>query len=259
MRDTVEILRAAIAHHQAANHAEAETLYRTVLIADPGHPRALYLCGLLLLDTGRPHDAASMLEQAAASRPGHAGSLINLMRALLADRRPDEALAAGSSCALRSAEVVFLRGTALNALGRPGAAVALLEEAVALDPANAAAFLTLATPVPILIDWQMPRRYCRRAIQLAPGMAEAHASLGFVLTSCGRLDEAIAVCETAHCTAPDSPRPIGTRPWLRCSPGISNSAFRNMSGESVMIGSAATSSICQDRSGTAATPRAERS
>jgi cytochrome c-type biogenesis protein CcmH/NrfG len=59
MRDTVEILRAAIAHHQAANHAEAETLYRTVLIADPGHPRALYLCGLLLLDTGRPHDAAS--------------------------------------------------------------------------------------------------------------------------------------------------------------------------------------------------------
>jgi len=203
MRDTVEILRAAIAHHQAANHAEAETLYRTVLIADPGHPRALYLCGLLLLDTGRPHDAASMLEQAAASRPGHAGSLINLMRALLADRRPDEALAAGSSCALRSAEVVFLRGTALNALGRPGAAVALLEEAVALDPANAAAFLNLGNACADLDRLADAETYCRRAIQLAPGMAEAHASLGFVLTSCGRLDEAIAVCETAIALRPD--------------------------------------------------------
>jgi protein O-GlcNAc transferase len=57
MQDTVEILRAAIAHHQSAKHAEAEALCRTVVGVEPGHPRALYLYGLLLLDTGRPHAA----------------------------------------------------------------------------------------------------------------------------------------------------------------------------------------------------------
>jgi hypothetical protein len=98
MQSIVDVLRAAIAHHQASNHAEAEALYRTVLDMAAGHPPALYLYGLLLLDTGRSHEAVAVLEVAAASRPGHAGTLTNLIRALLADRRPAEALAMTSSC-----------------------------------------------------------------------------------------------------------------------------------------------------------------
>ena len=192
MPDIIEILRAAIAHHQAAKHAEAESLYRTVLRIEPDHPRANYLYGLLLLDTGRPREAAAMLELAAASRPGHAGTLINLMRALLADRRPGEALSVASSCTLGSAEIAFLSGTALNALGRPAAAVGLLEQAVALDPANAAALLNLGNACADLDRLEEAETHCRRAIGLAPHLAEAHASLGFVLTSCGRVDEAIA-------------------------------------------------------------------
>ncbi len=203
MPDIIEILRAAIAHHQAAKHAEAEALYRTVLRIEPDHPRANYLYGLLLLDTGRPHEAAAMLELAAASRPGHAGTLINLMRALLADRRPGEALSVASSCPLGSAEIAFLSGTALNALGRPAAAVGLLEQAVALDPANAAALLNLGNACADLDRLEEAETHCRRAIGLAPHLAEAHASLGFVLTSCGRVDEAIAACETAIALRPN--------------------------------------------------------
>lgn len=144
-----------------------------------------------------------MLEKTAVSQPGHAATLTNLMRALLADGRPAEALAVASSCALHSAEIAFLRGTALNALGQPAAAAGLLEQAVARDPANAAAFLNLGNACADLDRLEAAEAHCRRAIGLAPHLAEAHASLGFILTSCGRLDEAIGACEAAIALRPD--------------------------------------------------------
>jgi tetratricopeptide (TPR) repeat protein len=203
MQNVVDMLRAAIALHRASNHAEAEVVYGTILEAEPSHPQALYLHGLLLLDTGRPHEAVASLEMAATSRPGHAGTQVNLIRALLADRRPAEALAVASSCPSGSADIAFLQGTALNALGRPAEAVVMLEQAVALDPANAAAVLNLGNGCADLDRLEEAEAYCRRAIELAPELAEAHASLGFLLTSCGRLDEAIAACEAAIALRPD--------------------------------------------------------
>jgi tetratricopeptide (TPR) repeat protein len=193
----IDTLRTAIAHHQASNHAAAEALYETILGTAPNHPQALYLYGLLLLDTGRAHEAVARLQTAVAARPYHAGTRTNLIRALLADQRPTEALAVASSCPAENAEITFLRGTALNALGQPEAAVGVLESAVALDPANAAAVLNLGNACADLDRLGQAEAYCRRAIELAPKLAEAHASLGFVLTSCGRLDEAISACEAA--------------------------------------------------------------
>jgi tetratricopeptide (TPR) repeat protein len=43
----------------------------------------------------------------------------------------------------------------------------------------------------------------RAALRLAPDLIEAHASLGFVLTSLGRLEEARAACAAAITRAPD--------------------------------------------------------
>jgi tetratricopeptide (TPR) repeat protein len=157
MQDVIDTLRAAIAHHQAARHAEAEALYRTVLGEEPGHPRALYLYGLLLLDIGRAHEAVAMLEKATVSQPGHAATLTNLMRALLADGRPAEALAMASSCALQGAEIAFLRGTALNALGRPPPQVCWSRRLHAIPPMPPRSS-TWAMPVPISIAWKRRRR-----------------------------------------------------------------------------------------------------
>ena len=206
MQDIPERLRAAIAHHRAADHAAAEAAYLAVLSAAPGHAQSLYLYGLLLLDTGRAHDAAAILARAVAARPDHTGTLTNLVRALLADRRPAEALAAASSCATETAELVFLRGTRLNALGQPAASVGILERAAALDPANAAAWLNLGNACADLDRLDEAEAHCRRAIALAPDLAEAHASLGFVLTSRGRLAEAIDACGTAIALRPEFPQ-----------------------------------------------------
>jgi tetratricopeptide (TPR) repeat protein len=200
MADIVTMLLAAIAHQRAARPAEAEALYQSVLAVDPGHGHALYLYGLLQLETNRAHDAAATLHAAAIARPGHAGTFANLGRALLADRRPVEALAVADRL-LRlepnHAEAAFLRGTALNALGEPALAVVSFERTLALDPGNAAALLNLGNACTDLDRLDDAERYCRAATRLAPDLVEAHASLGFVLTSLGRPDAAIAACETA--------------------------------------------------------------
>ena len=195
MQDVLSVLREAIARHQLADHAAAEALYRTVLDAEPRHPRALYLYGLLLLDTGRSWEAAATLTLAADARPGDVAVLTNLLRALLAARRPAEALAVASTCA--TGDMAFLRGTALNAVGQPAAAATMLEQVIACEPANAAAALNLGNAYADLDRLAEAEAHIRRAIELAPRLAEAHASFGFVLTSRGRLDEAIAACATA--------------------------------------------------------------
>ncbi len=206
MPSTVDMLLAAIEHQRAARHAEAEALYRSILATEPGNGQALYLCGLLQLETGRPHTAAATLHAAATARPEHSGTQVNLGRALLADGRPAEALVAANRLLAvepRNPEAAFLRGTALNALGKPAPAVAAFQCAIAHDPTNAAAWLNLGNACNDLDRPDDAERNCREAIRLAPGLAEAHASLGYMLTARGQLDEAIAACDAAIALRPD--------------------------------------------------------
>ena len=206
MRNTVDMLLAAIEHQRANRHAEAEELYRSVLAAVPDHGYALYLYGLLQLESDHAHDAVATLQQAAAARPGHSATLVNLGRALLAAGRPAEALLVADRLLAgepQHAIAAFLRGTALNALGEPTLAVAALQYAIAHDPANAAAFLNLGNACTDLERLDDAERHCREAIRLAPDLAEAHASLGFLLTARGQLDEAIAACEAAIALRPE--------------------------------------------------------
>ena len=83
-------LLAAIEHQRAGRLAEAEALYRSILAAEPGHGQALYLHGLLLLNSGRSHAAAAALGLAAVARPGHTAISVYLVHALLADGRAAE-------------------------------------------------------------------------------------------------------------------------------------------------------------------------
>src|ERR1700678_4230530 len=169
MPSSVDMLLAAIEHQRAARHAEAEVLYRSILAAEPGNGQALYLCGLLQLETGRPHLAAATLQTATTARPEHTGTLVNLCRALLADGRPAEALVAADRMLAvepRNPEAAFLRGTALNALGTPALAVAAFQCAIADDPTNAAAWLNLGNACNDLDQPDDAERDCREAIRL---------------------------------------------------------------------------------------------
>ena len=96
-----------------------------------------------------------------------------------------------------SAELHFLRGTALNALSRPEEARVALTASVALNPKFAPAWLNLGNACMDLDDLANAETHCRHAIALDPGLIEAQVSLGFILTSRQRPEEAIAVLEEA--------------------------------------------------------------
>jgi tetratricopeptide (TPR) repeat protein len=206
MQTVAEALIAAIQHQQAARYPEAEAFYRAVLDQEPDQPQALYLYGLLKLHTDAPRKAVDLLARAAALRPAHAATRLNLARALLAAHRPAEVLEQADAILIRDpalAEAHYLRGTALNALDRAAEAVPALERAIALDPTIAAAHLNLGNAHADLDDLAAAEAHCRAAIARDPALVEAHASLGFILTSRGRLQQAMAACAEAIRLAPD--------------------------------------------------------
>lgn len=127
-----------------ASH-EACALLDTIAFDDAAYPHALHLRGLAEAMQGRPHDAIALFEAARIHLPGSPGLLANLVRAYAAAQRPAEALkllersiAAGAGAGAASAYAD--RGTLLQRLGNPDAAMESYSRALALDPALAEAW-----------------------------------------------------------------------------------------------------------------------
>lgn len=206
MQDIAGTLLDAVRHRQAGRRAESASLCDAVLAADPEQPRALFLSGVLLLEDGRARAAAATLARAVAHDPAHRGARINLLRALLAAGCHDQVLEASEAALSRfpgEPELHFIRGTALSAAGCAVEAVASLSRAVALDPAHACARLNLGNACADLDRLEEAERHILAALDRTLALPEAWASLGFVLTSLGRLREARAACEAAIAQSPD--------------------------------------------------------
>jgi Flp pilus assembly protein TadD len=54
----------AVAQHQSGALASAEAIYREVIAADPNHPDALHLLGLIASEAGRHETAAALIVKA---------------------------------------------------------------------------------------------------------------------------------------------------------------------------------------------------
>ncbi len=102
--------------------------------------RTRYVTGLTQLGSGQAEAAIETLRHVLTLDPSHAGARRNLIRALTA-LRDHAAIVIETAFALRdapdSAELHFLRGTALNALSRPIEARDALTAAVTLNPSFA--------------------------------------------------------------------------------------------------------------------------
>ena len=205
MFDALAALLAAIAHQRAGRLPAAEALLRQVLEHDPEEPSALFLLGSTQLAQGCAAEAAATLARAVEVRPHHREQRQALARALIAAKRPAEALAALAPLAAdrKLAEAQFLRGAALNALARPGEAAVALADAVAAAPGHAEAHLALGNALDDLGETDRAEAQMRQAIALDPGLAAAHASLGFLLTGRGALEAAVAACAEAIALQPD--------------------------------------------------------
>ena len=200
-----DLLLQAISHARADRYAQAEGLLQTALEAEPDDAYALFLLGECALATGRPAEAVGLLARALAMRPAHRDGRLALARAHLAACDPSAALdtleALAGDTSLASAQ--SLRGTALNALGRPTEAVVAFAHALALRPEDAEAHLNCGNALADLDDLDGAEQHIRRATAYDPLMPEAHASLGHLLARMGRLPEAIAAGAEAIALRPD--------------------------------------------------------
>ena len=171
-----------------------------------GDGQALYVQGLMALREGQADEAASLLIQALRRQPAHRGMRRNLVRALLLGQRFDQVVLQATAALADTpddAELHFARGTALNALGQSTRACAAFTKAVALQPGHAASWLNMGNASADLDDVGAAEAHYRTSIRLDPALAEAHASLGYILTMQGRLPEAIEACETAVAARPE--------------------------------------------------------
>src|SRR5579883_2224479 len=84
------LFSAALAHHQAGRLAEAETLYRDTLAAQPDHADALHLLGVLASQVGQHEVAVDLIERAIAHDRRNARYHSNLGLALASLQRLEQ-------------------------------------------------------------------------------------------------------------------------------------------------------------------------
>ena len=199
-------LAQAVAHHQAGRLAEAEQGYRAALSADPQHPDALHLLGVLSLQSGRADEAVALIGKALERSKGVADYWDNLGSALRAAGRAADAIQAHRSAATLDPGGAQRRhnlGNALAASGRHDEAERAYSLALALKPDYAKAWYNLGNGRAAVRRHADAAVALDRAVRLSPGMAEAHNNLGNTLQALGRFDEAAACFEDALARQPD--------------------------------------------------------
>jgi tetratricopeptide (TPR) repeat protein len=154
-----QAVQIAYQHQRAGRTADAETLYRQILLKEPNDARALYGLGLLALRI-RHDDAIGLLSQALALAPNNAEGFMNL-------------------------------GVALQCKGHFDAAIDAYQKAIALDPNLAMSYTNLGVALEAKGRLEDARLCHIKALESGgEQVPEIHYNLGHVLQGMQRLAEA---------------------------------------------------------------------
>jgi tetratricopeptide (TPR) repeat protein len=164
-------LQTAVAHHQSGRLREAEAIYRSVLGEQPDNPNALYLLGVVALQTGQPEAARDLLDRTIAISPDYA-------------------------------DAYNMCGDACSALGQYDEAIGHYRRAIELQPQFAGAHNNLGNLYMTLGRFDDAAGEYRRAISISPEFALSHNNLGLVLKALGQLEEALEHFQRAVAIAP---------------------------------------------------------
>jgi predicted O-linked N-acetylglucosamine transferase (SPINDLY family) len=204
-RRWADTLVRAISTHQAGDLAEAERLYRIVLLAPLAPAIASFNLGLLCLGQARLPEAADAFRRAIAIEPGMVNAIINLGTTQLALGRPEEAVESyrrALSIQPENALALGNLGKALQDLKRLDEAAVAYHAALALQPDNAEVLLNLGAALLERRTWADAVAMTRRAIALRPDAAIAYANLGVGLLGLGEHEAALAACRKAIALGP---------------------------------------------------------
>lgn len=195
------LLAEAIAHHQAGRLAEAEQLYRRILAAQPDHPDALHLLGLVAHACGHADAARQLIGRAVQLRPDAAHYLQNLAEVLAAAND----LAGAAECCRRAMELApsdpaphRMRARFLTALGDMEGAGAALERLTVLTPDDPATATNLGETLRARGRFSAGAEAFRHALALEPGRMDAIYGLGLCLLSLGEMAEGARLYEAGR-------------------------------------------------------------
>jgi protein O-mannosyl-transferase len=180
--------------HQARIYRDAETLWQSTVLRNPGSWMAHTSLGILLEQKGQVDEAIRHYEEAIRLNPDYADAHNNLGNALLKEGQGGEAISQYRE-AIRlkpdGAQAHYNLGNALRREGGTDEAIAQLEEALLLKSDFAEAHNNLGSALGSRGRIDGAIDHFQEAIRLKPDFAEAHNNLGSALLMKGRLDEAI--------------------------------------------------------------------
>jgi predicted O-linked N-acetylglucosamine transferase (SPINDLY family) len=201
-RPTVET---ALEHHRAGRLDQAAAIYQGMLAAEPRHPDALHLLGVIALQTGQPTLASQLIRDAIASNPAAPAFYHSLGSALLAQGdRPGAVASFRTALVLdpNSADGHDNLGTILEQAGDLAGACESYQQALALRP-TIEAHCKLGRVLLALGRTDAGVEVFRRRLALSPRSAEAHNDLGVALHGLGDVEAALASFEAALACSPD--------------------------------------------------------
>ena len=199
----------ALALHREGRLDEAERIYRRILAAEPAHPEALHLSGLLNYQQGRLADALRLLAAAMRAKPSSSDAQMDYTLVLTGLGRHDEALASLDELAAHCADDArwhFNRANAQKELGRYSDALQSYEQAIALSPALFVAHHNRGSALAALDRHEEALASFDRALTLDLATADRIGALinrGKMLVKLKRFDEALASFDRVLDLAPD--------------------------------------------------------
>lgn len=239
--DPRALFQDALASFQSGRMAEAESLLRACIAADPQRAEALELLGGALSAQGRAAEALECYDRARPMRPASPSLRHNRAQVLFGLGRAAEALAeleeavrlkpdlhpawnqmgavlaangdaAGAERAYRRAvalrpdhaETHYNLALLFQGAGRIEEAIACYRKALQLRPQFAAAHNNLANALTTRGRTQEALAHYAQALRIDPQLADAYSNLGTALRSLGRVDEAIPLLERAVALKPGS-------------------------------------------------------
>jgi predicted O-linked N-acetylglucosamine transferase (SPINDLY family) len=201
-----EALAIALQHHQAGRLHEAEPIYRQILAADPNHPDAWHLLGVIAYQVGNHEAGVECIQRALAYRPHWAEAHYNLGNAWRGQGKLDEAVA----CYQRALQLKPDYAAAHNNLGnvfkdqgKLDEAMASYQRALKLRPDFFEVHYNLGKLFKDQGKLDQAMACYRRVLELKPEYSLAHNNLGNVFKEQGKLHEAVACYRRALKMKPD--------------------------------------------------------
>jgi predicted O-linked N-acetylglucosamine transferase (SPINDLY family) len=193
-------LEGGMVHHRAGRLAEAEAIYRQILVEDPREASACYLLSVVACQSGRFEDGLELADRALRLQPGVAPIWSNRGVALKGLGRNEEARESFSQALMRQpdfAEAFAGRAEALFALGRHAETVADCDAATALRPDYAEVYNCRGNALHVLGRQEDALEAYRAATRSRMDYPEAWCNLGIALYSLGRFEDSIESCDQA--------------------------------------------------------------